>query len=85
MYLHLGNNYLIRKDRIIAIFDLTTAGSSQTARKLLENFLNKDKVQNICQRDKAKSVIITDSATNYLSPISSSTLLKRGLNSFDFD
>lgn len=85
MYLHLGNNYLIRKDRIIAIFDLTTAGSSQTARKLLDNFLNKDKVQNICQRDKAKSVIITDSATNYLSPISSSTLLKRGLNSFDFD
>lgn len=85
MYLHLGNNYLIRKDRIIAILDLATAGSSQTAQNLLNNFLKKDNIQAICQKSKAKSIIITDSATNYLSPISSSTLFKRGLSSFDID
>ena len=84
MFLHLGNNIMVRKDKIISILDLNTAGSNQTSRKLLNNILKNEKVYNISKEGKEKSFVISESG-NYLSPISSTTLLKRSQNDIDFD
>lgn len=85
MFLHLGSNFMVRMDKIIAILDLETAGNSQISRKLLKNVTNKGKVKNITKDGKEKSFIISDSGF-YLSPISSTTLLKRSYDiNVDFD
>ena len=75
---------MVRKDKIISILDLNTAGSNQTSRKLLNNILKNEKVYNISKEGKEKSFVISESG-NYLSPISSTTLLKRSQNDIDFD
>lgn len=74
---------MIRKDSIIAILDLETAVSSQISKKLINNIYKSGKVRNISEEGKEKSFIITTSGY-YLSPISSSTLLKRSSNDTDF-
>lgn len=84
MFLHLGNNCMIRKDKIITILDLNTAGSNESSRNLLNNILKKGEVQNISEKGKEKAFVITDSG-NYLSPISSTTLLKRSQSDLDFE
>ncbi len=84
MFLHLGNNFMVRKDKIITILGLNTAGSNQMARNLLNNVMKKGEVYNISEKGKEKSFVISDSG-NYLSPISSTTLLKRSLGDLDID
>ncbi|AFV01032.1 hypothetical protein UNSWDHB_248 [Dehalobacter sp. UNSWDHB] len=76
MFLHIGNNIMVRKDKIILILDLDTAGSNQISRGLLNKMMKKGTVQNITEKGKEKSFVMTDSEY-YLSPISSSTLMKR--------
>jgi len=76
MFLHIGNNIMVRKDKIILILDLDTAGSNQISRSLLNKMIKKGNVQNITEKGKEKSFVMTDSEY-YLSPISSSTLMKR--------
>jgi hypothetical protein len=76
MFLHLGNNFMIRKDRIIAIIDIETGASNHISRNFLNNT---DKIQTISDEGKEKSFIISDDGI-YLSPISSTTLYKRSIN-----
>ncbi|AHF08716.1 MULTISPECIES: extracellular matrix regulator RemB [Dehalobacter] len=76
MFLHIGNNIMVRKDKVILILDLDTAGSNQISRSLLNKMMKKGNVQNITEKGKEKSFVMTDSEY-YLSPISSSTLMKR--------
>ncbi|UWG97267.1 DUF370 domain-containing protein [Dehalobacter sp. DCM] len=83
MFLHIGNNYMVRKDKIVLILDLNTAGSNPAAKKLLNNVLKKGKVHTIAEEGKQNTCIITDNAC-YISPISSGTLLKRSLNESEF-
>lgn len=83
MFLHIGSNYMVRRDKIILILDLDTAGNNPGPKKLLNNVLKKGKVKNISEEGKEKTCIITDSEY-FLSPISSVTLLKRSLNGNDF-
>lgn len=84
MFLHLGSNYMIRKDKIIAIMDLETINNSQVSRSFLNNRVNSGKVHHIADEGKEKSFILSDSEC-YFSPISSSTLLKRSMNGMEFD
>ncbi|KUO61881.1 MAG: hypothetical protein APF84_04375 [Gracilibacter sp. BRH_c7a] len=84
MFLHLGNNCMIRKDKIITILDLNTAGSNENARSLLDNILKRGEVHNISEKGKEKAFVISDSG-NYLSPISSTTLLKRSQSDLDIE
>jgi archaeosine-15-forming tRNA-guanine transglycosylase len=84
LFLHLGNNYMLRKEKIIAILDLETAGNTPLAQNLLINILKKGKVQKISEERKEKSLIITEDGS-FLSPISSGTLLKRSLNTTDLE
>ncbi|HHV64008.1 MAG TPA: DUF370 domain-containing protein [Peptococcaceae bacterium] len=76
MFLHLGNNHMLRKDKIIAILNLETIGNSPLTHNLVQNIFQKGKVHRIAEERKEKSLVITEEGV-YLSPISSSTLLKR--------
>ncbi|RNC28959.1 MAG: hypothetical protein AWM53_01151 [Candidatus Dichloromethanomonas elyunquensis] len=84
MVLHLGSNIMVHKDKIIAILDLETTRNSQISRHFINNILKGGKIQNIAEQGKEKSFVICDTGY-YLSPISSSTLLKRSTGSNDFD
>jgi len=83
MFLHLGSNYMIPKDKVIAILDIETTASSTISRNFLNNILKGNKTYKISEDGKEKSVIICDDSV-YLSPISSVTLLKRSSNSEQF-
>lgn len=83
MFLHIGNNYMVSKDKVILILDLETTGNNPASKKLLNNVLKRGKLKNIIEEGKEKTCIITDSEY-YLSPISSVTLLKRSLNVSEF-
>ena len=83
MYIHLGNNQMLRTDEIIGIFDLDTA----TVSKRTRNFLNKaEKKGEVTYTgyELPKSFIVTakNKGENkvYLSQLSTSTLLKRSEN-----
>ncbi len=84
MFLHLGSNYMVHKEKVIAILDLETAGSSQISRHFINNIMKSGKVLNISEEGKEKSFVLSDNGY-YLSPISSSTLLKRSMNNAGLD
>ena len=77
MYIHLGGDVLIKKNKIIAIIDLDTGLKNKINENFLNNIKGKIKYHSISEDGKAKTLIITV-GKNYLSPISSTTLYKRG-------
>lgn len=71
-------------EKIIAIIDIETAGDSVTARNLLNKLTKDKKIENICETGKEKSLVIAEEKF-YMSPISSTTLLKRSNHYGDFE
>ena len=81
MYLHLGNDVVVRKKDIIAIFDMDNTTISKHTRKFLNFAEKRGEVVNItyelpksfvvCAKNKGKNKKV------YISQISSLTLLKR--------
>lgn len=78
MYLHLGGDILVNKDRVIAIIDLETAKKGQINDKFLKKIKSDKTVSYISEKGKEKTLIITTEG-HYLSPISSITLFKRSI------
>lgn len=86
MFLHLGQNTVIRQDDIIGIFDLDNTTVSKATRDYLTKMEKQGKVINVslelpksfvvCQDDKKEITI-------YITQISTSTLIKRAENSDD--
>lgn len=76
MFLHLGGDVLINQNKVIAILDLETTMKNSTSENFLKNIKHKKKVNYISEQGKEKSLILTLDES-YLSPISSTTLLKR--------
>lgn len=76
MYLHLGSDILIRKDKVVAIIDLEIATLSKINENFLDKLKNDKKINHISTLGKEKTLIITSNGY-YLSPISSTTLFKR--------
>ncbi|MGN0564428.1 MAG: extracellular matrix regulator RemB [Candidatus Heritagella sp.] len=80
MYLHVGQNTVIRTGEIIGIFDMETSTLSQTTRQVLARAEKEGKVVNVsmempksfllCQNEKGER-------TCYITQISTATLLKR--------
>ena len=80
MYLHVGQNTVIRTGEIIGIFDMETSTLSQTTRQVLARADKEGKVVNVsmempksfllCQNEKGEM-------TCYITQISTATLLKR--------
>jgi len=76
MYLHLGGDILIKKDKVVAIIDLEAATESKINEKFLDNMKKNKTINYISEPGKEKTLIIT-TQEYFLSPISSITLFKR--------
>ncbi|MFZ3132539.1 MAG: extracellular matrix/biofilm biosynthesis regulator RemA family protein [Desulfosporosinus sp.] len=77
MYIHLGGDVLIKKNKIVAIIDLETMAESKINDKFLNSIKNNKEINYISENGKEKTLIITVKE-HYLSPISATTLFKRG-------
>lgn len=76
MYVHVGDDTLVRLSDIIAILDMQTVKESETMQELLE--LKKSCVVNIAN-GPYKSLVITPNQM-YLSPVALATLKKKAMN-----
>ena len=76
MYLHVGGDYLIRKDKIIGIFDIENTSISKHTRDFFKKRENEKNVINVSY-DLPRSFILDNNNKVYISPISPQTLLKR--------
>lgn len=80
MYLHLGQDTVIKMDEIVGIFNMETSTISKTTRNYLAQAEKAGKVVNVSMELPKSFVLCRDSQnreTVYISQISSSTLLKR--------
>ena len=81
MYLHLGQDTVVRTRDIIGIFDLDTSTISKTTREYLTACEKNGRVVNVSMELPKSFVLCWDEIehkpTVYISQISSSTLLKR--------
>ncbi|WP_400244660.1 extracellular matrix regulator RemB [Niallia sp. JL1B1071] len=72
MYVHIGENILVRTSDIITILDKQTVESSPISKE----FLERKKAMTNGKSSSYKSIVITKD-TIYFSPIASNTLKKR--------
>ena len=81
MYLHLGNDIVVRKNEILAVFDLDNTSQSYQTRNYLSAAEKAGRVVNAAGDEIPKSFVVCAAAdgqqTVYLSQLNSSTLLKR--------
>ena len=80
MYLHMGQDFIVREQEIIGIFDIDTTSTGKRTREFLERAENEGAVVSM-SNDIPKSFIVTDFPyeTVYLSPISSAALAGRAI------
>ena len=77
MYIHLGGDVLVKKDKIVAIIDLEMTKVSQVNQIFLENMKNHYRnIRYISELGREKTLIVTINDL-FFSPISSMTLFKR--------
>ncbi|MCL1828404.1 MAG: DUF370 domain-containing protein [Oscillospiraceae bacterium] len=80
MYLHLGKNAVVARERIVGIFDLDTASHSHLTREYLKKAQISGQIVNISDDLPKSFVVCRDKEENgevYLSQLNSSTLMKR--------
>jgi hypothetical protein len=75
MFIHIGNNYLLKKDEIIAAFNVQSLMADPKGRKFVTELKQGNKFIDISE-GKWASIILTDGPT-YVSRISTSTLRSR--------
>ena len=79
MYLHLGNNVIVRKKSVIGVFDLDTVSWSHRTRKTLAMVEQAGQVESAAD-DLPRSLVVCSlgSGQRYIfSPLNSSSLEKR--------
>lgn len=82
MYLHLGENTVVRIDSIIGIFDMDTSTISKWTKDYLSNATKNKRVINVSM-ELPKSFVVCNENNEikvYVSQISSQTLMKRKSN-----
>jgi len=80
MYLHLGNDVVVRKRDVLAVFDLDNSSQSHLTRAFLAAAEKRGEVVNAAGSELPKSFVVCaaeERQTVYLSQLNSSTLLKR--------
>ena len=80
MYLHIGNDFVVKKSDIVAIFDLDNTSQSILTRKYLSRCEKEGRVINASGDELPKSFVVCayeNSRKVYLSQLISSTLLRR--------
>lgn len=83
MYIHLGQETVVREADIVGIFDLDSTTISKHTRKFLNLAEKNKKVINVSYELPKSFIVCSNKKTSkiYISQISSSTLLKRsGIN-----
>ncbi len=75
MFIHLGSDQMIPIEKVVAILNIDSY-INISLKEIIDLAVAEKTLQPICSRERAKSLIITADKI-YLSPISSSTLLKR--------
>ena len=84
MYLHLGNDVVVRKDTIVGVFDLDNTSQSALTRRYLSSAERSGAVINAAGDELPKSFVVTldDELTErvYISQLACSTLAKRLAN-----
>ena len=76
MYLHAGNNNMIRTRTIIGVFDMDTATMTGATRGFLQNAERSGRMIN-ANEDIPKSFILTEDGSVYTSQISTAALVGR--------
>lgn len=79
MFLHIGNDVVVRKSDIIAVFDMDNTTISRQSRDFLTKAQKNGKVIDICD-DLPKSYVVTNcdgESRVYISSVSSQTIYKR--------
>lgn len=79
MYIHLGQNTAVRLSSVIAIFDMENTTTSKKSREFLEKAEITGKIYNVSE-ELPKSYVICEENGDfvvYISPVASSTILKR--------
>ena len=76
MYLHAGNNYMIRTRTIIGVFDMDTATMTGATRGFLQSAERSGRMVN-ANEDIPKSFILTEDGSVYTSQISTAALVGR--------
>lgn len=79
MYLHLGQNTVVKMDRIVGVFDMDNSTVSKHTREFLARAQKEGRVVNVSM-ELPKSFIVCageEQTTVYISQISPATLLKR--------
>ena len=82
MYMHLGENTVVRTDSIIEIFDIDTSTISEWTKDYLSNATKNKRVINVSM-ELPKSFVVCNENNEikvYVSQISSQTLMKRKSN-----
>ena len=80
MYLHLGNDAIVRKTEIIGIFDLDNTTQSARTREFLARAEKGNLIVNAAGAELPKSFVLCDGNEKqniFLSQLNSSTLQKR--------
>ena len=80
MYLHLGQNTVIKISEVIGIFDMETSTISKSTRDYLGDAQKHGRIVNVSMEMPKSFVVCCDKnnkLTVYITQISSSTLLKR--------
>jgi hydrogenase maturation factor HypF (carbamoyltransferase family) len=75
MYLHIGNNKVVRDTDIVGIFDLDSSTVSVNTRSFLKNAQNEKRVITLGY-ELPKSFIILKNNEVYLSPFNTSSIIK---------
>ena len=75
MYLTVGPNRVLRKEDIIAVFDLDSSTVSLHTRNFLKA-AERDRMTVLLSYELPKSVILTRNGLVYLSPFNSATICK---------
>lgn len=80
MYLHLGQETVVRLDEVVGIFDMDTSTISKYSRQFLADAQKGGRVFNVSEELPKTYVVCVDgegAETVYISQISSSTLRRR--------
>lgn len=80
MYLHLGQDIVVKMDQVIGIFDLENSTVSQITRNFLAKAEKQGQVVNVSMEMPKTFVVCSDRQKNttvYISQISAATLRKR--------
>lgn len=79
MFLHLGGDVVINQEKIVAILDYQSSLTNDNMDVFLHNIKESQQVHFVSEQGKGKSLVVTTEGY-YISPISSTTLLKRSLS-----